>query len=97
MIEKLSAESAVKLVDDVFVGDFWDRSAYDEEVLQVQSNGLIVLLSAEREVMSCGSSTQGSLEVFDESLLEIIPDEDGVRLQAVQPRERCWMQGHWEV
>ena len=76
MIEKLSAESAVKSVDDVFVGDVWDRSAYVEEVLQVQSNGLIVLLSAEREVMSCGSSTHGSLEVVDEGLLVVIPSED---------------------
>jgi hypothetical protein len=37
------------------------------------------------------------LEVVDEDLLEPLLGVDRVVVEALQPRERCRVQGHWEV
>jgi hypothetical protein len=39
----------------------------------------------------------GSLEVVDESPLEVLPGVDGVWFNAFEPSEGCIFQGYWEV
>jgi hypothetical protein len=47
--------------------------------------------------MASANSDQGSLEVVDEGLLEVLPRVDGVWLEAFEPSEGCLFQSHREV
>jgi hypothetical protein len=42
-------------------------------------------------------SDHGSLEIFDEGPLEVLPGVDGVWLEAFKPSEGCGFQSYWEV
>ena len=46
MVERLGGNPVMEAVDDIFIRDIWDCSAYVEEALQVWPDGLVTLLSA---------------------------------------------------
>jgi hypothetical protein len=47
--------------------------------------------------MSSTCAEHGTLEVVDESFVQVFPGVDGVWLEAFEPRERCRFQRHREV
>ena len=46
-----------------------------------------------KNLLDCGKTS----EIVDEGLLEILPRMYGLARQALEPRQRCGLQGHREV
>jgi hypothetical protein len=49
------------------------------------------------QIVASTCSDHGSLEVVDESPLEVLPGVDGVWLEAFRPSEGHGFQSYWEV
>ena len=67
-------------VEDVLIQDVGDGSPRVEEALDVGPQGLAGILLAHCKSVASSHPMQGSLEVVDENILEVIPGVDGLRL-----------------
>jgi hypothetical protein len=79
----LGEEPILEVVDDILIG------AHLEETPGIGPQGLIHLLLHLGQIMASARSDLGSLEVVDESSLEVLPRVDRVWLEAFKPGEGC--------
>jgi hypothetical protein len=97
MVRVLQEEPVLEAADDVLVGDVGDGDAHLEETLGVGPQGLVNLLLHLGQIMASARSDHGSLEVVDEGPLEVLPEVDGVWLEAFKPSEGHGLQSYREV
>jgi hypothetical protein len=93
----LRKEVVLEVTDDVLISDVGDGGSHLEETLGVGSQGLVHLLLDLGQIMVSACSDHESLEVVDESRLEVLPGVDGVWLEAFKLSEGCGFQGYWKV
>jgi hypothetical protein len=90
-------DAVVEAVDDVVLRDVRNGSANVEEATCVGPQELVMFLFTLSKIMMSTCASDRPLEVVDEDLLELLPGVDRVVAEALQPRERCRVQSHWEV
>jgi hypothetical protein len=76
---------------------FRDGGADVKEAACVGPQELITFLLTLGKIMTSTCTSDRSLEVVDEDLLEALPGVDGVAAEALQPGEWCGVQSHRKV
>jgi hypothetical protein len=90
-------DAVVEIVDDVVLRDVRDGGTDVEEATCVGLQELVTFLFALGKIMTSTCTSNRSLEVVNEDLLESLPRVDGVAAEALQSRERRRVQSHREV
>jgi hypothetical protein len=96
-IDALVGDAVVEAVDDVVLQNVHDGGADVEEVTCVGPQELVTFLFTLGKIVTSTCTSDRSLEVVDEDLLESLPGVNGVVAKAFQPRERRRVQSHREV
>jgi hypothetical protein len=89
VVRMLQEEPVLEAADDIIISDVGDGCAHLEEMSGVGPQGLVHLLLHLGQIMVSTRSDHGSLEVVDEGPFEVLPQVDGVWLEAFKPREWC--------
>jgi hypothetical protein len=82
-------DAVVEAVDDVILRNVRDGGADIEEATCVEPQELVTFLLTLGKIVTSTCTSDRSLEVVDEDLLETLPGVDGVAAEALQPGERC--------
>jgi hypothetical protein len=90
-------DAVVEAVDDVILQNVRDGGADVEEVMSVGPQELVTFLFTLGKIVTSTCTSDRSLEVVDEDLLESLPGVDGVAAEALQPGERRRVQSHRKV
>jgi hypothetical protein len=90
-------DAVVEAVDDVILRDVRDGGVDVEETACVGPQELVTFLLTLGKIMMSTCTSDRSLEVVDEDLLEALLGVDGVAAEALQPGERCRVQSHRKV
>jgi hypothetical protein len=90
-------DAVVKAVNDVVLRNVRDGGANVEEATCVGPQELVTFLFTLGKIMTSTRTSDRSLEVVDEDLLESLPGVDGVAAEALQLGERRRIQSHRKV
>jgi hypothetical protein len=90
-------DAVVEAVDDVILRNVCDGGADVKEATCVGPQELVTFLFTLSKIVMSTCTSDRSLEVVDEDLLELFPGVDGVVVKALQPGERRRVQSHREV
>jgi hypothetical protein len=81
-------------MNDILISDVGDGGARLEEMSCARPQGFVHLLLHLEQFMASARPDHGSLKVFDEGPLEVLPQVDGVWLEAFKPHEGRGLQSH---
>jgi hypothetical protein len=90
-------DAVVETIDDVILRDVGDGGADVEEAMCVGPQKLITFLLTLSKIVTSTCTSNCSLEVVDEDLLEVLLGVNFVVAEAFQPSERRRVQSHREV
>jgi hypothetical protein len=90
-------DAVVEAVDDVALQNVRDGGTDVEEAMCVRPQELVTFLLTLGKIVMSTCTSDRSLEVVDEDLLEALPGVDGVAAEALQPGERRKVQSHQKV
>jgi hypothetical protein len=91
------SDAVVEAVDDVILRNVRDGGADVEKATCVGPQELVTFLFTLGKIMTSTCTSDRSLEVIDEDLLEALPGVDGVAAEALQLGERRRVQSHQKV
>jgi hypothetical protein len=90
-------DAVVEAVDDVVLRNVCDGGADVEEAACVGPQELVTFLLTLGKIVTSTCTSDCSLEVVDEDLLEALPGVDGVAAEALQQGEQRRVQSHRKV
>jgi hypothetical protein len=90
-------DTVVEAVNDVVLRNVRDGGADVEEATCVGPLELVTFLFTLGKIVTSTCTSDRSVEVVDEDLLESLPGVDGVAAEALQPGERRRVQSHRKV
>jgi hypothetical protein len=91
------SDAVVETIDDVVLRDVRDGGADVEETTRVGPQKLVIFLLTLSTIVTSTYTSNHSLEVVDEDLLEALPGVNGVVAEALQPSETRRVKSHREV
>jgi hypothetical protein len=96
-IDAWVGDAVVEAVDDVILRDVRDGGTDIEETTCVGPQQLVMFLLTLGKIVTSTCTSDRSLKVVDEDLLEALPGVDGVAAEALQLGERRRVQSHQKV